>query len=54
MKQKVNDLVRLYKTMKEKLKTAPYSQQIQFLTLVPDKWSQMYCSEYINAFKYLV
>ena len=29
-------------------------EQIQILTLVPDKWSQMYCSEYFNVFEYLV
>ena len=43
MKEKVNDLVRLSKAMQEKLKTASYSEQIQILTLVPDKRSQMYC-----------
>ena len=43
MKEKVNDLVRLHEVMQEKLKTASYSEQIQILTLVPDKWSQMYC-----------
>ena len=42
MKEKVNDLVRLHEVMQEKLKTASYSEQIQILTLVPDKWSQMY------------
>ena len=40
MKEKVNDLVRLHEAMQEKLKTASYSEQIQILTLVPDKWSQ--------------
>ena len=40
--------------MQEKLKTASYSEQIQILTLVPDKWSRMYCSEYFNIFEYLV
>ena len=30
------------------------SEQIQILILVPDKWSQMYCSEYFNVFEYLV
>ena len=40
--------------MQEKLKTASYSEQIQILTLVPDKWSRMYCSEYFNVFEYLV
>ena len=43
MKEKVNGLVRLHEAMQEKLKTASYSEQIQILTLVPDKWSQMYC-----------
>ena len=54
MKEKVNDLVRLHKAMQEKLKTASYSEQIQILTLVPDKWSRMYCSEYFNILEYLV
>ena len=54
MKEKVNDLVRFHKAMQEKLKTASYSEQIQILTLVPDKWSRMYCSEYFNVFEYLV
>ena len=54
MKEKVNDLVRLLEAMKEKLKTASYSQRIQILTLVPNKWSRMYCSEYYNAFENLV
>ena len=54
MKEKVNDLVRLHEAMQEELKTASYSEQIQILTLVPDKWSQMYCSEYFNIFEYLV
>ena len=39
MKEKVNDLVRLHKTMQEKLKRASYPEQIQILTLVPDKRS---------------
>ena len=54
MKEKVNDLVRLHEAMQEKLKTASYSEPIQILTLVPDKWSQMYCSEYFNVFEYHV
>ena len=54
MKEKVNDLVRLHKAMQEKLKTASYSEQIQILTLVPDKWSRMHCSEYSNVFEYLI
>ena len=40
MQEKVNPLVRLHEAMQEKLKTASYSERI------PDKWSQMYCSEY--------
>ena len=54
MQEKVNALVRLYEVMQEKLKTASYSERIQILTLVPDKWAQMYCSEYFNFFEYLV
>ena len=37
MKEKVNDLVRLHEAMQEKLNAASYSEQIQILTLVPDK-----------------
>ena len=47
MKEKLNGLVRLHVAMQEKLKTVSYSEQIQILT-----W--MYCSEYFNAFEYLV
>ena len=53
MKEKVNDLVRLHKAMQEKLKTASNSEQTQILTLVPDEWSRMYCSEYFHVVKYL-
>ena len=53
MKENVNDLVRLHEAMQEKLKTASNSEQIQILTLVPDKWSRMYCLEYFNVFAYL-
>ena len=53
-KVKVNDLIRLHEAIQEKLKTASYWEQIQFLTLVPDKWSRMCCSEYFNVFEYLV
>ena len=48
MQKKVNVLVRLHETMQEKLKTASYSDPIQIVTLVPDKWSRMYCLEYFN------
>ena len=54
MKKKVNNLVRLQKAMQEKLKIASYSEKIQILTLVLDKWSRIYCSEYFNVFEYLV
>ena len=53
-KDKAKDMVRLHKAIQEKLKTASYSEQIQILTLVPDKWSQMYCWEYFNVLEYLV
>ena len=53
MQKKVNVLVRLHEAMQEKWKTASYSEPIQILTLVPDKWSQMYCWEYFNVFEYL-
>ena len=35
------------KAIQEKIKTASYSEQIQILNLVPDKWSGMHCSEYV-------
>ena len=53
MKEKKNDLSRLQKAMQEKLKAASYSEQIQRLTLVPDKWSRICCSEYFNVSEYL-
>ena len=54
MKGKINDLVRLYEAIQERLKTASHLEQIKFLTLVPRKWSRIYCSEYFNVFEYLV
>ena len=54
MKEKLNDFVMLHEAMQEKLKTASYPEQMQILTLVPDKWSRMYFSEYFNIFEYLV
>ena len=39
IKDKLNDLVRLHKTIQENLKTASYSEEIQIPTLIPDKWS---------------
>ena len=41
MKEKVNDLFRLHKVMQEKLKAASYSEQIQLLIFIRDKWSRM-------------
>ena len=49
VKKKVNDLVRLHKAMKEKLKTASYSEWIQICTLVPDNWFGMCYSEYLMS-----
>ena len=43
MKEKANELLWLHEAMQEKLKTALYSEQIQILTLIPDKWSLRYC-----------
>ena len=54
MQEKVNVLVRLREAIQEKLKTVSYSEPIQILTLLPDKWSRMYCSKYFNIFEYLV
>ena len=54
MKERVNDLARLHEAMREQLKTESYSEQIQIPILVSDKWSRVYCSEYLNVFKYLV
>ena len=41
MKEKVNNLVRLREVVQGKLKTISYSEQIQILTLIPDKWSRI-------------
>ena len=54
IKEKVNDLVRLHEAMQEKLKAASYSEPVKILTLLPDKWSRMYCSEYFDILEYLV
>ena len=54
MQKEVIVLVRVYKAMQEKSKTASYSEPVQILTLVPDKWSRMCCSEYFNILEYLV
>ena len=54
MPEKMNVLVRLDEAIQEKLKPASFSEQIQILTLVPDKWSRIHCSEWFNIFEYLV
>ena len=54
MQEKVDVLVKLHEPVEEKLKTASYSESIQIPALVPDKWSQMYCSEYFNIIEYFV
>ena len=53
MQEKVNVLVTLQEATQVKLNTASYSEPVQFLTLVPEKWSRLYCSEYFNIFEYL-
>ena len=52
MKEK--DLVKLHEAVEEKLKTASYSEQIQIITLLPDKWSRTYCLEQFGVCEYLV
>ena len=44
----------MHEAMQEKFKIVSSSEEIQILTLVPDKWSQKYCSEGFNAFEYVV
>ena len=51
MKEELNDFAQ---GNSRKLKKASYSQQILVLTLVPDKRSRMYCSEYSKYFEYHV
>ena len=43
MKEKVNDFVRLHEAMQQELKIVSYLEKNQILTLVPEKWSQIYC-----------
>ena len=54
VQKKVNVLVRLHQAMQEKSKAVSLSEPIQILTLVHDKWSRMYCSEYFYVLEYLV
>ena len=45
-KNKTEELGRLHAAMKEKLVTTSSTEKLQILTLVPDSWTQKYCSEY--------
>ena len=36
------------------MKTASYSEKIQILTLIPDKWSQEYASKQFDVSEYLI
>ena len=54
LKEKAEELDRLHNAMREKLKTATYAEKLQILTLVPEKWSRQYCSQYFNVSEYLV
>ena len=53
-KNKAEELDRLHAAMKEKLITALNTEKLQMLTLVPDSWSQKYCSEYFGISEYLI
>ena len=53
-KNKAEELDRLHAAMKEKLVTASNTEKLQILTLVPDSWSQKYCSEYCGLSEYLI
>ena len=53
-KNKAEELDRLHAAMKEKLITALNTEKLQILTLVPDSWSQKYCSEYFGVSEYLI
>ena len=53
-KNKAEELGRLYTAMKEKLVTTSNTEKLQVFTLVPDSWSQKYCSEYFGVSEYLI
>ena len=44
-KNNAEELDRLPAAMKEKLVTTSNTEKLQILNLVPDSWSQKYCSE---------
>ena len=51
-KNKAEELDRLHAAMKGKVVTASDIEKLQILTLVPDSWSQKYCSEYFGVLEY--
>ena len=53
-KNKAEELDRLYAAMKEKLVTTSNTEKLQVYNLVPDSWSQKYCSEYFGVSEYLI
>ena len=53
-KNKAEELDRLHAAMKEKLVTTSNTEKLQILALVPDSWSQKYCSEYFGVSEYLI
>ena len=53
-KNKAEELDRLYAAMKEKLVTTSNTEKLQVFSLVPDSWSQKYCSEYFGVSEYLI
>ena len=52
-KNKAEELDRLHAAMKKKSGTTSNTEKLQILTLVPDFWSQKYCSEYFGVSEYL-
>ena len=48
MKDKLNDLVRLHKAIEQNWKTTSFSEQIQIPIFIADKWSWLYCSEFLH------
>ena len=53
-KNKAEELDRLHAAMKKKSGTTSNTEKLQILTLVPDFWSQKYCSEYFGVSEYLI
>ena len=53
-KNKAEELDILHTAVREKLGNASNTEKLQILTLVPDSWSQKYCSEYFGVSEYLI